>query len=108
MTVAMAKHGVRQRMPRAHGLPPTERPLRPLCPTCGGEHVSLDTQVRVTFDVVAVASDDLQILDHELEDAGWDDDDVAHCDRCGWRGRAADLRPAAPRSSAFGIRRGTL
>lgn len=102
ITVPMAKRGVGfQCVPRPRRLPPTEWPLRPLCPACGAERVSLDARIRVTFDVVAVGlSNDLQVLDHQVDGAGWDDDDVAHCDRCGWRGLATDLRSAAPRGDA--------
>jgi hypothetical protein len=75
-------------------LPPTEMPLRPLCPACGAERLSLRTQLHVTFEVVATAglADELQVLDHRLEGCGWDDDDIACCERCNWRGRAAELR----------------
>ena len=83
-----------QREPARSGLPPTELPLRPLSPACGAERVTLTSHLCVTFDVVAAAglADDLQVLDHRLESCGWDDDDVARCERCGWRGHAAELR----------------
>ena len=91
----MTKHvGDSQRDPARVGLPPTELPLRPLCPACGAERLALSTYQRVTFEVVAASSlaDDLQILNHRLEGCGWDDEDVACCERCGWSGHAAALR----------------
>lgn len=76
------------------GLPPTELPLRPLCPACGAERVALSARVRVTFEVVAAVGlgEELQVLNHRVEGCGWDDDDVACCERCGWNGHAAALR----------------
>jgi|GEM_PF-1075728 len=73
-------------------LPPTESPLRPLCPSCGAERVVIATSVTVSFDVAApLPLGDLQVLAHRLADAEWDDDDRAHCPSCAWHGRAADL-----------------
>ena len=99
----MTKHvGDSQRDPARVGLPPTELPLRPLCPACGAERVALSVYQRVTFEVVAATSlaDDLQVLNHRLEGCGWDDDDVACCERCGWRGHAAALRSATTSGGA--------
>jgi hypothetical protein len=88
---------------RVHApLAPTELPLRPLCPACGADRVALRTQLHVTFEVVAAAGlgDELQVIDHRLEGCGWDDDDIACCERCGWRGRAGQLRARHDRSGA--------
>lgn len=79
---------------RAHTrLVPTELPLRPLCPACGAERLSLRAHLDVTFEVVATAglAEELQVIDHRLDGCGWEDDDLACCERCGWRGRAAEL-----------------
>ncbi len=77
-------------------LSPTELPLRPLCPGCGSERVSLSTAVRVTFEVVSArgCDQDLQVLSHQLDGCGWDDDDPAECRHCGWTGPAAQLGAA--------------
>jgi len=79
--------------PRAR-LSPTELPLRPLCPACGAERLALRAQLHVTFEVVATTghADELQVVDHHLDGCGWEDDDVASCERCGWHGSAAELR----------------
>ncbi len=77
-------------------LEPTERPLRPLCPSCGAERVIVTTTALVRLHVVGVDAlgRDLQVVRHEVEDPGWSEDDRAACDACGWSGLADDLRPA--------------
>jgi hypothetical protein len=88
------------------GLAPVELPLRPLCPVCGAERLSLTATVRMTFEVVAAdLVDDLQVLHQWLDGCDWVDDDVAECRQCGWRGRVIALRVAASRPVSVPERR---
>ena len=59
--------------------------------------MTLTTTVRVSFEVVsAIGSEpDLQVLRHELDGCGWEDDDPAACPRCGWQGVTSRLRTPA-------------
>ncbi len=96
----MKRDGIPQPRSAHARLLPTELPLRPLCPACGAERLSLRAHLDVTFEVVATVglAEELQVVDHRLDGCGWEDDDVACCERCGWRGRVAELRLPDERS----------
>lgn len=78
--------------PLLRTLAPTEEPLRPLCPACGGDRVRIRLQVPVSVEVGAPSAlSDLQVLSLTLDDMAWDDHDAAACARCDWRGTVAEL-----------------
>ena len=86
--------------PLLRTLPPTEEPLRPLCPSCGSDRIRIRMQVPVSVEVGAPrALSDLQVLSLTLDDMAWDDHDAAACGRCDWRGIVAEL-DAPERSEA--------
>ena len=63
-----------------------------LCPCCKASRVKIRTSVHILYEVVSHReSDELLVVDENVEESGWEPDDEVFCPYCAWIGTVAEL-----------------